>query len=138
MIESSVNGIADVTGDATNLNGDPAAFAHDEAEESSARARTQRRLAQARSTVSDATVRARRSAKLPTRRSTESAGDGEPSALSKLVDSLQAYRTYLLGAAAALVALIAVARKGSSEPQVQDSVDLGDWHLRAYPPEQEA
>jgi hypothetical protein len=133
MMEPSVNGIADVTDNDTNLDGHPAAFSHDEAEELSARARTQRRLAQARSTVSDATVRARRSAKLPTRRSTDSADDGEPTAMSAVVDRVQAYRTYLLGAAAALLALIAVARKRSSEPQVDDSVDLGDWHLRADP-----
>jgi hypothetical protein len=138
MIETTVNGSVDVTDDAANLDGDPADLARAEAEELSARARTQRRLIQARATVSDATIRARRSAKLPARQKAETTEDGEPSTLSTLVDRVQAYRTYILGAAAALVALIAVARKRSSEPQVDDSIDLGDWHLRADPPAEEA
>jgi hypothetical protein len=138
MTDPTVNQTDDVAADTTSLDGELADLGRDEAEASSARARAQRRLTRARSSVSDATVRARRSAKLPTPRKTETTEDGGPSALSTVVERVQAYRTYVLGAAAALVALIAVARKRSSAPQVNDSVDLGDWHLRADPLEEEA
>ena len=133
MIEPTVDGTVIAADDNINANGEPVDLGRDEA--LSARARTQRRLTQARSTLSDATVRARRSAKLPTRPKTETTEDGKPNALGTVAHRLQAYRTYILGAAAALVALIAAARKRSSAPEVQDSVDLGNWHLRADPPE---
>ena len=122
------NDTAGLTGDVGNSLG----LTTEEAEDLSARARTQRRLTQARTAVSQGTIRARRATTSPTREKTEDTEGSQSSTASIVIDQVQAHRTYILGAAAALTALIAIVRRRRSAALPTDeTVDLGDWHLSA-------
>ena len=108
------------------------------AADTSARARSQRRLIQARTAVSGAAARARNTAAFPTRRTDlidEELGSDEPSTFSVLTDHVAAYRTYIAAAVLALLSLLALARKRRATA-APDAVDLGDWHLHAEPADQ--
>lgn len=103
--------------------------------ELSARARTQRRLAQARGSMRDATMRARQSATFPSGKTVDPSDDSVATTTSKLVDQAQAYRVHILSGLAAVVALlVAVAvRRARAHGVDDDSLDLGEWHLQAEP-----
>lgn len=107
-----------------DFDGDPGDEAFDEAEELSALSRTHSRLIHPRSAMSHATIRARCSATLPTRRKTPATEHIGPNASSTVLHRVDSYRKYVLGAAAALLALIAVVRQRRSS--TSQTVDLSD------------
>lgn len=105
----------------------------------SARERAQQRVAFARASVRDTTVRARNSAVFPTRRtieptddSVDASGDDGDAATITLADRAQAYRAHIISAAVAVIGLLVVVlRRRAAGHQADDFVDLGEWHLHA-------
>ena len=100
-----------------------------------ARARLQSRLNQTRTTVRDASARARNSAALTSRRPAQPFDETDDAApVTTLAQRAQAYRPYLLSAAGAVAAALVLAllrrvRGRNSD----DAIDLGEWHLLAQP-----
>ena len=95
----------------------------------------QRRLDRARSAVSDASVRARQAARSRTGRAAGADGETDPGLnWGGVVDNLQAYRTYIIGAIVAVLGLLVAVRSRRSDSNVSDDgIDLGQWYLRAEP-----
>lgn len=102
----------------------------------SARARAQRRLAQARISAWDAAARAR--VATSARRTAPPADDtGEITTVSTLTERAQAYRGHIMSVAGAAVIalLVAIMRRRGARQHTDTAIDLGNWQLRAEPTE---
>lgn len=102
----------------------------------SARARAQRRLAQARISAWDATARARVAA--AARRTATPTGDTDDTLKTTLSDRAQAYRVHILsvaGAAAVALLVAVLRRRRAARRRGNATIDLGKWQLHAEPTE---